>query len=459
MPARTSRTTPASRDVSGAPSVSVGVRRDQSRVPFGGDTRYFGVDLVATSRPRTADANRTPVSIGIVIDRSGSMQGRKIDVAKHSAIEIVNRLHEGDEVSLTVFDNVTEVLLPRTRIDAASRARFRELVSAVYPRGGTALHDGWVHGSRAIAPEGGAASGRVVRCYLLTDGQANEGITDPQAIANDVAAARTEFGVVTSTFGIGDYDEDLLAPMATAGGGLFHNLRDTSEIVATFLGELGEAVNVEVSSVAVEIDHDDQARIDSVSGLWVRGGRLDPAAAAGGRRTTVLDVGDLVGAENRTIIVGIVHPAGDVGTDGPQVRVRLTWRVPGSDVTGESDWHEVSWTYADPEACDEEPIEESLANDAGRHLMHRSRRESARSSRDGFLAESRDLHAAALRSVARMAVHSASLSADMAEWDGAMADFSVARAPRAAVKEAVSTSDRIRKGRRDLRGGPSTPTA
>jgi Ca-activated chloride channel family protein len=458
MPARTPQTTPASRAASDAPSVSVGVRRDQSRVPFGGDTRYLGVDLVATSRPRPTDANRTPVSIGIVIDRSGSMQGRKIEVAKHAAIEIVNRLHDGDEASLTIFDNETEVLLPRTRINAGTRARFRELVSAVYARGGTALHDGWVHGSRAIAPEGGAASGRVVRCYLLTDGQANSGVTDPQAIANDVAAARAEFGVVTSTFGIGDYDEDLLAPMATAGGGLFHNLRDTDEIVATFLGELGEAVNVEVSAVTVEIDHDEHARIDSVSGLWVRGGRLDPATAAGGRRTTVLDVGDLVGAETRTIIVGVVHPAGDVGADGPQVRVRLTWRVPGSDVTGESDRHEVSWTYADAESCDLEPIDERLASVAGRHLMHRSHREAARLSRDGFLAESRDLHAASLRSVARFAQHSVSLSEEVAEWDGAMADLSVVRATAAAAKEVVSKSDRIRKGRRDLRGGESTPT-
>ena len=105
MSARTSRTTPASRDVSGAPSVSVGVRRDQSRVPFGGDRRYFGVDLTASTRPRPANSARTPVSIGIVIDRSGSMNGQKIDVAKRAAVEIVNRLHDGDEIALTEMEH------------------------------------------------------------------------------------------------------------------------------------------------------------------------------------------------------------------------------------------------------------------------------------------------------------------------------------------------------------------
>jgi hypothetical protein len=57
-----------------------------------------------------------------------------------------------------------------------------------------------------------------------------------------------------------------------------------------------------------------------------------------------------------------------------------------------------------------------------------------------------------------MAQHSVLLSDEVAEWDGAMVDLSGARATAAAVKEVVSNSDRIRKGRRDLRGGESTPT-
>jgi uncharacterized protein YegL len=458
MPATTPQPTPPARDASGAPRVSLGVRRDQSRVPFTGATRYFGIDLVASSMPRPENANRTPISIGIIIDRSGSMNGEKIVVAKRAAIEIINRLHDGDEVALTVFDDVTEVLLPRTRVDDATRARFRDLVSGIYPGGTTALHEGWVRGTEAIAPERGAASGRVVRCYLLTDGQANQGVRDPQVIANDVAAARAQFGVVTSTFGIGDFDEDLLAPMATAGGGLFHNLRDASEILATFLGELDEAINVEVSAVALQVEHDQHAEIDSVSGLWVRDGRSDRGTESGGRRTTILDVGDLIGAENRTFILGVTHPAGDSGTDGPRVRVRVTWRVPGSDATAASDWHEVSWTYADLEACEQEPIEESVARDAGRHLMQRSRRESSRSSRDGYLARSLALHMEAAPTLDAMARYSPDLRCDLGSWASEMSAFAASRVTRTSAKEIVSGSDRFRKGRRDLRGGSSTPT-
>ena len=458
MPRRKTQPSPPVPDASGATHVSISVRRDQSHVPFGGDTRYFGVDLLASSRPRPADANRTPVSIGIVIDRSGSMNGRKLDVAKLAAIEIVNRLHDGDEIALTIFDDVAEVLLPRTNVDDTTRTRFRELVSGVYARGNTALHDGWMRGARAIAPEGGAASGRVVRCYLLTDGQANNGVRDPLQIANDVAAARAEFGVVTSTFGIGDYDEDLLAPMATAGGGQFHNLRDTSEIVATFLGELGEAVNVEVSAVAVEVDHDVRAQIDSVSGLWVRNGRRSRGTTSGSRRTTVLDVGDLVGAENRTIIVGIAHPAGEVGADDPHVRVRVTWRVPGSEATVASDWHELSWAYADLEACEREPVEASLARDAGMHMMHRARRESSRSSRDGYLARSRATHADASALMARFVASSPDLAAAVPQWDAFMSELAGAPVARRVAKESISGAERDLKGHRDLRGRPTTPT-
>ena len=387
------------------------------------------------------------------------MGGRKLEMAKRAAIEIVNRLHDGDEIALTIFDDVSEVLLPRTSVDDHTRIRFRELISRVDPRGYTALHDGWVRGAQAIAPEGGAASGRVVRCYLLTDGKANHGVTDPEVIANDVAAARAEFGVVTSTFGIGDYDEDILAPMATAGGGQFHNLRDTDEIVSTFLGELGEAVSVEVSAVAVEVDHDVRGRIDSVSGLWVRDGRRSRGTESGGRRTTILDVGDLVGAENRTIIVGIAHPAGEEGAADPHVRVRVTWRVPGSEATGASDWHEVSWAYADHEACEREPVEASVARDAGLHIMHRARRESSRSSRDGYLVRSRATHAEASALVARFVASSPDLADAFLPWDADMAGLDEAPVAQRIAKESISEAERILKGRRDMRGRPTTPTS
>lgn len=458
MPEQTrSHATASARGTAGAPTVTVGVRRDRQYVSHRGDTRYFGIDLVASSRPPGTDATRTPVSIGIVIDRSGSMSGRKIEVAKRAAIEVVNRLHDGDEIAVTIFNSVVEVLLPRSVVDDAVRARVRNLVASVSAYGGTALHEGWLRGCQAIAPEGGAASGRIARCYLLTDGQANEGVTDPQAIALDVAAARAEFGVVTSTFGIGDYDQDILAPMATAGGGQFHNLRNPDEIVRTFLGELGEAVAVEAGAVAIEIDHDVRATIDVISGLWVRDGRPGTADGVAGRRVTTLDVGDLIGSESRTVVVGVAHPAGELGAN-LIATTRVTWRVPGSDETCASEWHEVAWTYAPDEACDAEPIDETVARDAGLHLMERYRRESSRSSRRGDLDVSGTLFDSSQDVLRDLVDASPALMSRMARFDTDMRSFSAAPISDAEAKERISTADRLRQGKRDLRGGPETPT-
>src|SRR5438132_172271 len=98
-------------------------------------------------------------------------------------------------------------------------------------------------------------AGRLTRCFLLTDGLANVGVTDVEQIAADAAGVRANAGVGTSTFGIGlDYNEALLGPMAVAGGGQFHNLRSPAEIATTFLGELGELLAVAARDVRLEIE-------------------------------------------------------------------------------------------------------------------------------------------------------------------------------------------------------------
>ncbi|MGH2347365.1 MAG: hypothetical protein ACRDG4_19220 [Chloroflexota bacterium] len=98
---------------------------------------------------------------------------------------------------------------------AVSLALIRGSLTKVQARGNTALHEGWLTGCTAIA-EGGAAgrTDRMTRCFLLTDGQANEGLTDPEAIATQAADILSRTGLGTSTFGIGDYNEHLPPPLA-----------------------------------------------------------------------------------------------------------------------------------------------------------------------------------------------------------------------------------------------------
>ncbi len=165
------------------------------------------VPPVATRRPA--------LNIALVIDRSGSMSGSKLRAAKAAAIYAVQQLTADDRVSVTIYDDEVETIVPSTL--ALDKISIMRSIERIESGGSTALHAGWVEGgvqvSRHLAPK------RLNRVLLLTDGQANAGETNADRIASDVHGLAKR-GVTTSTMGLGnDYNEDLLEAIATSGDG------------------------------------------------------------------------------------------------------------------------------------------------------------------------------------------------------------------------------------------------
>ena len=119
--------------------------------------------------------NRIPLNLAVVLDRSGSMAGDKLDAARDAAAMLVQRLHPDDTVSVVAYDDgVTTVAEPATGDAQASlSARIRH----IEPGGSTNLSGGWLRGRELVAR--GKREGGVNRIMLLTDGLANCGITDP----------------------------------------------------------------------------------------------------------------------------------------------------------------------------------------------------------------------------------------------------------------------------------------
>src|SRR5688572_8564071 len=121
--------------------------------------------------------NRTPLNISIVLDRSGSMEGPKLQAAREAAALLVQRLAPEDVVSVVAYDDeVTTVAQPSTANAEGVSSAIRQIQSG----GSTNLSGGWLKGrdyvSRNVKPE---IANRVV---LMTDGMANAGITDPDQL-------------------------------------------------------------------------------------------------------------------------------------------------------------------------------------------------------------------------------------------------------------------------------------
>ena len=177
---------------------------------------------------------RPPLNLGLVLDRSGSMAGRKLDYAKQAAAYAVEQLLPTDRVSVTTFDHQVNALVPPTL--AAEKIGILQQIDRVRSGGSTALHGGWIEGGKAVSQY--LSPSHLNRVVLLSDGLANVGETNPDAIASDVRGL-AQRGVSTSTLGLGDdYDEDLLAAMASSGDGNFYHIESPQQLPEVFASEL-----------------------------------------------------------------------------------------------------------------------------------------------------------------------------------------------------------------------------
>ena len=194
-----------------------------------------------------------PLNLALVIDKSGSMaEADKMSRVKESLLELVSRLRDTDVLSIIVFDSEAQVLLPaRTMTD---REAVKREIRSIEPGSSTNLHAGLMLGYReALKNYRTDATNRVV---LLTDGIANQGVTDPGQITRE-SLAFNDKGVDLSTIGVGlNLNKDLLRQLAKSGRGLFHFVADGQDIDKVFIKELQSLISPVASEPRVDIDYD-----------------------------------------------------------------------------------------------------------------------------------------------------------------------------------------------------------
>ncbi|MCC6625370.1 MAG: VWA domain-containing protein [Deltaproteobacteria bacterium] len=262
----------------------------------GGSVRHLHVRLVA---PPRSGGSRPPVHLAFVIDRSGSMAGAPLELAKQATSDALAFLDERDRMAIVAFDDAVTTLVPPAPAGYAAVAAARERIRGLEPGGSTALAEGWLTGCAHI---GGATGDAVARCLLLTDGHANVGETSPTALAHHAAELKRR-GVRTTTFGLGaGFSEELLHAMSAAGGGNFYFIEHPAQIRDYFTSELGEALEIVSRDVAL-----------AVSG---RGVKVDPLVAytVEARATgAAIQIGDLCADQVVDLVIALRFGDGTIG--------------------------------------------------------------------------------------------------------------------------------------------------
>ena len=160
-------------------------------------------------------------------------------------------LRPEDRFSLVVYDDRIDVLVASTPASAEARRNAERMLAKIDARGSTDLGGGWSTGCEQVAAH--LDPGALGRALLLTDGLANQGITDHDELVRHAEELRSRH-ITTSTFGVGsDFDETLLQRMATAGGGNSYFIERNVQILDYLTSELGEALEVVARDACVEV--------------------------------------------------------------------------------------------------------------------------------------------------------------------------------------------------------------
>ncbi len=218
--------------------------------------------LLANSRSRTflkigltgfrlvSERERTPANVAIVLDRSGSMEGEKIERAKEAAIMALGMLDERDIVSVITYSDTVSVLVPATRV--SERGSLRRMIRSIYADGYTALFAGVSKGADEVSKF--FERNKVNRVILLSDGLANVGPDSPAALGN-LGASLGRAGISVTTIGLGlGYNEDLMVALARKSDGNHAFVENSRDLVRIFEYEFKDVLSVVAQDVEIEIN-------------------------------------------------------------------------------------------------------------------------------------------------------------------------------------------------------------
>src|SRR5215510_6875659 len=167
---------------------------------------YLIVDLEAPAEARHSPS--PPLNVCLVLDRSTSMKGEKMDVVKSTAIQVLRNLRPQDVLSVVTFSDRAEVIIPAAY--QQERSRLEAKIQMIQPSGATEIYQGLEAAvkevMRSLDPR------KINHIILLTDGHTYGDEQQCLELASQVA----ERGIGISAMGIGrEWNDIFLDILAT----------------------------------------------------------------------------------------------------------------------------------------------------------------------------------------------------------------------------------------------------
>ncbi len=174
-----------------------------------------------------APSRNVPLNLCLILDRSGSMNGRPLETVKQAAGRLVEKLSQGDRLSVVVFDHRAKVLVSNQVID--NPANIKRQIAQLKADGGTAIDEALKLGIEEMA-KGKRES--ISQAFLLTDGENEHGDNNRCLKLAELAAS---YNLTVNALGFGDrWNQDILERIADAGGGTLSHIAKPEQVIDEF---------------------------------------------------------------------------------------------------------------------------------------------------------------------------------------------------------------------------------
>lgn len=273
--------------------------------PKGGKV-YLQVGLQTTDQ---LPKQRKPLNVSFVFDKSGSMEGEKIVYSRLAAENMVDSLGEQDLFSLVTFDTTVKTLIaPAFAVD---KDAMKSRIAGIRTGSSTNIDGGLAEGYEHV--EAGYDQAKINRVILMSDGEANVGITDAETLGERAAAFRAK-DISLTTIGVGlGFKEAFMTHLATEGGGTFYFVNSNADAQNAFAGEIKTLQRVVASDVKLKIDLAEGVKLLKVFG--------HTTSTAG--QSLNVDSSDLIAQQSKVLLLELEVPGGAEGGEETIANVQV----------------------------------------------------------------------------------------------------------------------------------------
>lgn len=206
-----------------------------------GQKLFLKIEIV----PIEITTESLPLNICLLIDKSSSMAGKKLDNAKEGAINLITQLGSKDYCGIVTFESKIDVVVPGQHV--TDKSMFESKIRKISVGNTTELYEGLRKAfhelKNPLHTYYGPGKEPVRRIILLSDGNPTD--KKPESAYRTLAQKIREMGTSITALGIGeDYNEDLLSAIAEESGGIWHHVTSPDDIPDVFSREVNNMKTV-----------------------------------------------------------------------------------------------------------------------------------------------------------------------------------------------------------------------